>query len=358
MQNPPRMSRRPGCSALVLLLVFTLAAACTPIRRDPPAHPLRAVVISDLNGTYGSGHYDAEVRHAVRHTVETWRPDLVLVAGDMIAGQAPRLADSVVRDMWQAFDSVVAGPLRDAGIPLVVTLGNHDGSAYLAHARDRRLAVEQLRRTRAGLGGRHVVDDTDYPLRYTVSFGEVFVAVWDATNQESATSPELVGWLEGALTSDEARRARHRVVLGHLPLYAVAEGRNRAGEVLADGDALRRKLEAWGATLFVSGHHHAYYPGRRGALELLHAGALGGGPRPLIGSSTPSPKTATVIDFHRDSVAMTTYTIDAASGTLTPVSTAGLPELLCGITGHVVRRDKADREAACGALPAGRPPAP
>lgn len=110
--------------------------------------------------------------------------------------------------------------------------------------------------------------------------------------------------------------------------------------MLADGDALRAQLVDWGATIFVSGHHHAYYPGRRGALELLHAGALGGGPRPLIGSSEPSPKTVSLLEFHPDSVVITTYAIAEPSGALEPIPLQRLPEAICGFSGGVARRDQ------------------
>lgn len=329
-------------TALLTGLMATLIA-CVPRTAVAPEHSTRAVVISDLNGAYGSTEYAAEVGRAVRHIVEEWRPDFVLVAGDMVAGQSPRLTDSTVRHMWRAFDSVVTTPLRAAGIPVIVTLGNHDGSAYPAHARDRRIAVEHLRRTLPLAERLRVTDGEHFPLRYAVAGGDVFIVAWDATSEASGTSAELLAWLRRVLMSPEARRARHRVVLGHLPLYAVAEGRNRAGEVLADGDALRRQLEGWGATMYVSGHHHAYFPGRRGMVELLHSGALGGGPRPWIGHDSASPKTASVIDFHDDSVAITTYGVGAGAAPARAIPLESLPRVLCGVTGFVVRRDLDER---------------
>ncbi|MBW3670822.1 MAG: hypothetical protein KY432_04035, partial [Acidobacteria bacterium] len=58
-----------------------------------------------------------------------------------------------------------------------------------------------------------------------------------------------------------------------------------------------------------SGHQHAYYPGRRGEIQLLYSGALGQGPRQLIGSDMAPIQTVTILDFHfsADSVAYTTY---------------------------------------------------
>lgn len=336
-----------------LLLVAVALSGCAPARStrvDPPV--VRAVVISDLNASYGSTHYPAEVGRAVQYITGTWHPDLVLVAGDMVAGQSTQLTDSVVREMWAAFDSVVAAPLRAARIPLVVTMGNHDASAYPAHARDRRIAAEYWRGS-PNAARLSFADSAHYPLRYAVRSGDVFVVAWDATNQESAANDELLDWLRQSLTSAEAVRARHRVVLGHLPLYAVAQGRDRAGEILKDGDILRQRLEEWGATLFVSGHHHAYYPARRGGLDLLHAGAVGDGPRQLLGSRESARKTVSVLDFLPDSVVMTTYVIDAGAAAPELLPIESLPPLICSPSGWVARRDLPPADTVCNAAPGG-----
>lgn len=327
---------RLNITSLLPILLVSACGLAGPAPEAPTA--LRAVLISDLNASYGSTHYPAEVGHAIRHITDTWRPDLVLVAGDMVAGQSPELTDSAVWVMWSAFDSAVAVPLRAARIPLVVTLGNHDGSAYPAHARDRRIAAEYWGRSLDSASPLPFVDREIYPLRYTVAFDDVFIVAWDATRQESATSEELLDWLRRELTSSAARKARHRVVLGHLPLYGVAEGRDRPGEILADGDVLRRQLQEWGATLFISGHHHAYYPGRRDNIELLHAGALGEGPRQLLGTGKPPYKTVSLLAFLPDSLAITTYEIDV-DGSLEVVPIEDLPEVVCSSSGWVGRRD-------------------
>jgi hypothetical protein len=326
-----------------LLLIFicaALPAACVATRAaaPPAAAPLRAVVISDLNAPYGSMHYAAEVHHVMTRIVGEWRPDIVLIAGDMVAGQSPQLPDSVVQAMWREFDRVVAAPLRVAAIPLVVTLGNHDGSAYPAHARDRRLAVSYWRGDPAPSVQVPLLNDHDYPLHYAARFGDVFIAAWDATNQESARDSALLQWLQRALASTEARTARHRVVLGHLPLYGVAVGRDRPGEVLVNGDSLRRQLETWGATLVISGHHHAVYPGRRGTLDLLHSGALGDGPRQHLNSDAPPRRTVTLLEFHADSLAMETWEVQP-DGALQLLPLNMLPPVLCGAHGWVARRD-------------------
>lgn len=339
------MSRRLRLRRLVApALAGLLLGASAPPPGDPPRGDLRVVVVSDLNGPYGSTAYGPEVHRAVELIRARWRPDLVLAAGDLIAAQKPALGDDQVRAMWAAFDSVVARPLREAGIPFGFTLGNHDGSAYPAHRRDRALAVAHWRapERRTGLA---FADSAHFPVYYSFTAGELFVLVWDASFAGTAGEHSMLEWARAQLASAPARSARHRLVLGHLPLHAVAEGRNRPGEVLEEPDSLRALLERHGVHTYVSGHHHAYYPGRRGALELLHSGALGQGARPLLGDSLPSPQTVTLLDFHfaADSVAYTTYAFDPrAPGGLRRIPTASLPPVLRGVNGHVVRRDLPD----------------
>lgn len=335
--------RRPPVGAALLALA-ALAAGCGAVRSGADPEPIRALVISDLNGPYGSVGYAAEVTESLERAVRELRPDLVILAGDMVAGQSPGLPDVRVREMWAAFDSSVAAPLRAAGIPLVAALGNHDASAYPAHARDRRLAVEHWRS--APRIGPPLADSIGFPLRYTARIGDVFVAVWDATRQESAEDEELLGWLRAALTSSAARTARHRVVVGHLPLYPVAEGRDRPGEYLLSGDSLRRELERLGATMFVSGHHHAFFPGRRGGLVLLHAGALGSGPRALLDGQAPGATALAVVDFLPDGARIAGFEVVAGAG-LRPISIDTLPPVICSGAHHVLRIDQPDRYDPC-----------
>lgn len=323
-----------------ILLLLALVPRCSERVPDPPRGELRVVVISDLNGAYGSTSYEPRVGAVVAAIGRTWRPDLVLAAGDVVAGQKPELPDSTVAAMWAAFDSVIGAPLREAGIPLAPTIGNHDGSRYPAHARDRRLAAEYWRQPRH----RPALDpagEDDFPFNYSFRLGSLFVLVWDASNEELARVPGLPARVEAALSSSAAASAEMRLVLGHLPLYAVAEGRNRRGEVLLAADSLRDLLERHRVRAYVSGHHHAYYPGRSGGLELLHAGALGQGPRPLIGSDAAPYPSVTILDIWPalDSIAYSTFRVDEGGKRLVPVPLQSLPSRVEGFNGTVLRRD-------------------
>ena len=149
--------------AVVLSLVFG------------PASALDVMVISDLNGSYGSTRYGRDVHRAVAAIVER-RPDLVLVTGDMVAGQRrPVLPLDDVERMWAAFDRDVAGPLREAGIPLAAAPGNHDASAYIGFSTEREAYRAYWGAPPAEL---NLIEPHDYPFRYAFALdGALFIAL-------------------------------------------------------------------------------------------------------------------------------------------------------------------------------------
>jgi 3',5'-cyclic AMP phosphodiesterase CpdA len=298
------------------------------------------VVISDLNGLYGSVDYDPEVDRAIR-LIPHFQPDIVLGGGDMVAGQDPRLSEERIRAMWAAFDQHVAAPLRAAQLPYGFTLGNHDASCArnarggFLFQKERDLARE-FWNDPAHDPGLNFVDRGDFPFYYTFEKDGVFYLVWDASC--NFIPSEQMAWAEAALASERAQQAKLRIVIGHLPLYAVAVGRDHPGEVLLDAEAKRALLERYRVHVYISGHHHAYYPGYKGQLQLLHCGALGSGPRPLLGSPLPPRKTLTLIDIDFASPEITHYTTYDMRD-LSVIDQAQLPRFLTSHNGLVLRRD-------------------
>ncbi len=312
------------------LLLGTIGSA--QAQDEPDRGDFRILVISDLNSSFGSTSYEWQVDSTIARIPRLWQPDMVLTGGDMIAGQSTSLTDENVRAMWAAFDEYVAAPLRELELPLGFTIGNHDASASPTFQRDRELAEEYWLES-AHHPGINFVDSTHFPFYFTFEQDSIFFLAWDAS---SATVQNLA-WVEQALQSEEAASARMRIAVGHLPLYAVASGRNTHGEVLNQPETLRSLLQEYDVHTYVSGHHHAYYPGRRGSLQLLHAGALGQGERSLIGRSETSPNTLTILDIDLDAETTRYTTLDAT--TLDTIDATTLPKAIQGVNGFVVRRD-------------------
>jgi hypothetical protein len=295
----------------------------------PPAPDLRLGLISDLNGSYGSTTYIPQVSQGLRQLLAL-QPALLVCAGDMVAGQKPGLGAAQLDAMWEGFARTVLTPVRQAGVPFLPAVGNHDGSPGFTADR---AALRRFWGPRRQALGLRFVDAADFPFHYSALQEEVFVLVWDASS--SRIPAEQLGWARRQLASPEARQARLRLVVGHLPLAGVSQGRDRPGERLEQAAAVQQLLEAGRVQAYISGHQHAWFPARRGQLDLIQLGALGSGPRRLLQGGLPPQQTFTSldIDWRSNSLVETTYAV--ASGQ--PVAWEQLPATLRGSSSSLQR---------------------
>lgn len=263
--------------ALVFLLCFGGAAL---------AAPLRVVVISDLNGSYGSTSYEPHVEKAITAIIRL-DPDLVISTGDMVAGQRrPHLTEPEVREMWRAFHATVTEPLANSGIPLAVTPGNHDASAYGGFEDERRIFTDEWQAHRPKLS---FVEGGSYPFSYAFDLGGVRFASLDVTTV-GAIGTEEADWLKATM----ATAGETRVVFSHIPLWPVAIGRET--EIIGD-PALAEEFAELGIDLHLTGHHHAFYPGARDGIAYVAQACLGAGPRALIGTDSKSDVGFTLLEI-------------------------------------------------------------
>jgi hypothetical protein len=278
------------CFRLALVLVLGLGLG---LGGNAEAEPLRIAVISDLNGSYGSTEYGDAVKTGVAEIILR-RPDLVISTGDMIAGQrnSPKLTTPELEAMWASFHATVSDPLTAAGLPFLVTPGNHDASAYPGFEAERAAFAAAFADSKPDLT---LIDADGWPFRVAASFRGVLLIGMDATTNGPLAQDDMA-WLRRIL---EGHAASHRtiVLFGHLPLMPISQGRER--DVLAD-PALFALAEAVGVDLWLSGHQHAFYSGNAGGILFVAQGALGNGPRKLIGERSRSPQTLTWIEIAED----------------------------------------------------------
>lgn len=316
---------------LLALVIFVIAGAAF-------AEPARVVVISDLNGSYGSTEYDPRVSNAV-DAIIALHPDVVISTGDMVAGQRrPVLSEREVRAMWESFHDTVTIPLADAGIPLAVTPGNHDASAYGGFERERQLYSETWAAHRPALT---FVDDDHYPFYYAFDVGPVRFASLDATTV-GALPPEQEDWLAQVFSGGGPTRA----VFSHLPLWPVAIKREK--DVIGDPE-LEKHFVRLGIDLHLSGHHHAFYPGASGGVAYVAQACLGAGPRALIGTKERSTPGFTLLDIADDGT--TTVTALKAPDFTVPVDVRTLPGAIEYGKGHLTRLDLSDIETVLMGTP-------
>jgi len=320
MTNRRKWSRWAAIAVGISCLLQLAAAA---------AATLRVAVISDLNGSYGSIRYEPGVTKTIERIVEL-HPDLVISTGDMVAGQRPHppFGREKIEAMWTAFHGVVSDPLRDAGVPLAVTPGNHDASAYASFSLEREIFRTQWAERTQGL---EFVDRADYPFRYAFAAGDVLFVSLDATRVGELDEAQR-RWLDALLTR-EGGRFRHRVVFSHLPVYPFTQGRET--EVTADHE-LEHLLKRHGVELYLSGHHHAFYPGFHDGLRHVGQACLGAGPRRLIGSGAVAARAVTWLEFGDQGIRITGLVSPALEQA---VDLARLPASIHSRYGTLVRDD-------------------
>lgn len=234
------------------------------------------VFIADLNGRYGSAGYHDRIADAIAAIIAL-EPEAVVIAGDMIAGQAsPPLSEARIAAMWASFERVIYQPLNQQGIEVLAVPGNHDASVYPAYSHERQ-AYERFWRERApdGLG-----EDSRFPWYYSVTLGAGHFVGLDVTAPGSLSGEQevfLAQHRKAAQAADEPL-----LVASHLPLYPVAVGR--------ESEFFTSNLQPQPGEIWVSGHHHAFYAGVNAVGGLsLNLPPLGGNRRAWIGGDQRGP---------------------------------------------------------------------
>ncbi len=306
----------------VVLLLWVVAALAE----------VRVAVISDLNGSYGTTAYRADVDRAVERIVQL-KPDLVISTGDMIAGQrtSPLLEGAAIQRMWSAFHEHVTLPLHDNVLPLAVTPGNHDASAYGDFHLERELFVDTWRHNKPDL---NFIDDAHYPLYYAFEIRNALFVSLDVT-VNGRLDPRQKTWLR-ELFDDHGNRYAQKIVFSHLPLWPVAQ--KRAKGAMFD-EELEKILQDNEVSLHLSGHHHAYYPGFKDGVRYVSQACLGAGARKLIGDKKVSPRSITLIGIPAEGQPR----VRALSGKNfdRPVDIRSLPERIVTDKATLIREDLA-----------------
>ena len=261
---------------LIYITIFLLSLSVGSEETICKNEVCKVIVISDLNQSYGSTKYSKEVSLAVEKIIKI-SPDIVLTTGDHVAGQKRGLD---YESMWDSFHKVVTIPLINNNIPLAVTPGNHDASAYSGFRVEREIYKKQWKnKFKAKL---NYIDNENYPLQYSFYLDNILFISIDATTLSLSSLTK--SWLQNTLEKYSSLFS-YTVIFGHVPLYPFAE--KVKNQALMDKD-LEQLVQKYNVDLWISGHHHAYYPGRKDNTRFVSTSCLGSGARRLISRSHSS----------------------------------------------------------------------
>ncbi|MDQ8005485.1 MAG: metallophosphoesterase [Pedobacter sp.] len=314
--------------AATFTILFLLTFICSSWQKPNPSKPktIKIAVISDLNSSYGSTKYHPDV-YATLKELDNIKPDIILCGGDMVAGQKASITAEQTQAMWSSFDENVLKPIQQMKIPFSFTVGNHDASP--SYQQDRKLAQDFWLSKQQQLGLKYI-DKTNFPFHFSYQQNDIFFISWDAAGAK--VNPEIFKWMEKQLQSKAAKKAKLRILLGHLPLYAIVASKNKTGEVLADNETTANFFKKHGIDLYISGHQHAYYPAFSDNLRLLNAGCIGEGPRPLLGDNVPATRAYTIIEVPVHNVKQFSYKTHIPN-TGNTIELSHLPDSVVGFNG-------------------------
>lgn len=320
-------------SIRLFVFVFSILLA-HPMVAQKKKQSLKILVISDLNDSYGSTTYSTEV-HDMMGKLQEIKPDLILCGGDMVAGQKASLTTENLQAMWAGFEASVLNPIDALQIPFGFTVGNHDASPSYLKDRAAASAFWTTNKLKTRL---QFVDDGHYPYYFSYVQDNLFFISWDASS--ALITEDIKIWMKKQLASKQAIKARGRIVLGHLPLYALVEAKNKQGEVLNEADQTLAFLKQNNVDMYISGHQHVYYPANKEKVTLLHSGCLGGGPRPLLGHSAPPQKAYALIELPRKGKFNQAVITGFNTNQHETISLDSLPASVTGFNGTVNRIDQ------------------
>lgn len=317
-------------SGLACCVLFT-SCVTQRIPQETKNKNLKILLISDLNDSYGSVAYSKEV-HEVVSRVKSINPDIILCGGDMVAGQKASLTSSRLDSMWMAFDQSVLTPIHQLGVPFGFTMGNHDASP--SYHLDRASASSFWKKNKSKTNLTYV-DDTHFPYYFSYIKNNVFFISWDASS--SVIPKEVKDWMKKQLALPMAEKSRARIVLGHLPLYAIVAAKNKKGEVLNDADQTLDFMKENQVDMYISGHQHAYYPATKEQITLLHAGCLGGGPREILGHSAKASKAYAILELPKRKSAEAIKITGFEPASHRHILLESLPDTVSGFNGEVYK---------------------
>lgn len=272
-------------------ILFAATGLALALPLPSMAKTYRIAVISDMNQGYGDTEYTPALKKAIQH-IRSSGVSAVLSTGDMASGQKTGLN---YQAMWNSFHAHVSQPLSDSQIPFLPSPGNHDAAIGEKFAVERatyqrtwqNFPLERFNSIRPADQQIRFMPGVvqNYPLNYAVTMGPALFIAIDATNPSGLINNQMQ-WLETVLAQSAPYTVK--MIFGHFPLYPFTF--DRAHEHLARGTEssgfyrrMEDLLEQYQVDMFLSGHHHAFYPGKRlGHTRYVSVPLLGTGARYLL----------------------------------------------------------------------------
>ncbi len=313
------------------------------------AQAINIGVINDLNGTECQVEYPQHSIDNFNLLNKTPSLDMVLFPGDLVhgeclssAGRAPSYP-SIVDKMWLEFKKLFLAPLDAKKILYTIAAGNHDAPS---EGPNKAFQVERegfekywLQNENEVTHSRIILKEAPdkYPYYWAHIKNDVLYIVLESTSAFNLTDrSHQKKWLKALLFSEERKKAKHVIAMGHVPPYPVLSlsekkyaevlTNEQVGKLSADDkknghSSLMDLLLDANVDLLVVAHSHVPYPGNltrlsdKRSIKILST-PCSHAPRKMYGKTTPAPRGHSKIQITENGIHFAFY--NEVDGSLIP----------------------------------------
>ncbi|MBU0943803.1 MAG: metallophosphoesterase [Proteobacteria bacterium] len=248
---------------VLLFLVIGCGNLHTPPLGQPEDQVLNFVVMGDNRPADVFRPEQPYIYHKVVAAAVALNPALILNTGDLVFGY-DTLSQEKATEEFDDFEAATA-PIREKGIPLYITMGNHSGYTEFA---------------RQAFRNRYENQDTGrLYYSFDVKNSHFIILCSELENEESQITGEQMEWLKMDL---KGTKDKHIFVLLHKPLYPkikhLEDSMNKHPE---KRDALADLFKQYNVDMVFVGHVHVYNFSVVSGLNQIIAGGSGA---PLAGT--------------------------------------------------------------------------
>ncbi|MCM0081635.1 metallophosphoesterase [Geomonas sp. Red32] len=244
--------------ASILLLVCSVPSLA---QDAAPEKPWRFVVLSDTRSDPcapgGESGVNGAVLGRIARAVASEKPELVLVPGDLVIGNAYKCAPAASFDTQLKNWRKVMSPVYEAGIPVLPVRGNHEylSRDYFPHdeCRPLRPNPEALQIWLRNFGGDVPGNGPEGEKGVTFAYphkNALFIGLDEQVNYLSYDR----SWLDATV---KASKRQHLFIFGHFPAFSVMHEDNLSCNT-ATRDALWDAIGANNGRMYFCGHDHLY----------------------------------------------------------------------------------------------------
>ena len=266
-------------TVVIFSMLGVVLAACVSVARADGDNSFRFIVLSDVHvGANDSGSLEkyTQTVNEIKAMTGANKPAAVFITGDITdsgyesGAYDPNGSGSTYSGQITHFKNWIRDPLVNAGIPVYMILGNHDGN-HQSTASEFAAAMGIPLYQSIDIQKTHFILTNGVPDNVQGAYGAKGGASW-GIGQAGQIDTTQLNWIESDLQSDNNTQAKLSIMMNHFPLwgdmggYAISNT-DYWGNTTNAGTKLKQWVAQYGVDAYLYGHRHNDSTGKGFALH-------------------------------------------------------------------------------------------